>query len=284
MNNMKKFFIALAILLLVAGSGICITILAMNEFNYRKVINSTVVENTYNIEGTFNNIEISEYINDVELVYITDGVERVEVKSLEDFGYEVKVESDTLFVTAINNRKWYEFYTWIGTDDCRTTIYVKNNEFNNFKCTMATGYISLQDYKFNLMNVEVSTGDISLNNINVETDLVLNSSTGDINVKNVNVNGNLNVKASTGDIVLDNTKVLGDSTIKTSTGSIRFEKYDAQKIEGSTSTGSIRGSLVGDHNYEVSSSTGSKEYPTSVGNAPLCKLSTSTGSITISKA
>ena len=284
MNNMKKFFIALAILLLVAGSGICITILAMNEFNYRKVINSTVVENTKKVEGIFSNIEVSDYINDIELVYITEGEEKVVTKTLEDFSYDIKVENDTLYVISNNNRKWYEFYTWVGTSDCKTTIYVKNNIFNNFKCKVETGDIILKNYSFKSLSIEMSTGDATLENINVENDLVLSSSTGDIITKNVNVNGNLNVKASTGDIVLDNDKVLGNTTIKTSTGSIKFDKFDAQKIEASTSTGSINGSLVGDHNYEASSSTGSTSYPTPVGNAPLCKLSSSTGSITITKA
>ena len=287
MNKMKKFFIALAILLLVAGSGICITILAMNEFNYRKVINSTIVENTHAIEGSYTNIEIDESINDVELVYITEGDERVETRSLEDYKYEVKVEDDTLFVKAINNRKWYEFYTWVGATDCKTTIYVKNNEFNSFKCNISTGDIALKDYKFNSLNLDVTTGDIILENVEVSNDVVLDSSTGDIEIKNTNINGKLTVKLSTGSVDLINTTVLGDSYIKSSTGSIKFDKFNGQKIEATTSTGSIKGSLVGDHDYtpRPKSDTGDDDnYPESVSGAPVCILKTSTGDINITKA
>lgn len=109
------------------------------------------------------------------------------------------------------------------------------------------------------------------------------TTTGDININNVNVNGNVETETDTGNITLNNVVAKGDFEIESSTGNVKFEKSDAAQIFVKTSTGNVTGNLLSEKIFITETSTGNVSVPKTASGGK-CKITTSTGNIEIHTA
>ncbi|MBO4414835.1 MAG: DUF4097 family beta strand repeat protein [Lachnospiraceae bacterium] len=155
--------------------------------------------------------------------------------------------------------------------------------------------VTIPDSSEKEFDIETSTGDISIENVNFNGDI--KASTGDIKITSAKL-GSTNIETSTGDLQiididspeLKRTASTGQSyfencridklTLKTRTGDVQIDdsRFDSIKAEGSTSDITINDTSVKDVKIEVSTGECKLEIK---GNASdySCQLKSSTGDI-----
>lgn len=310
---MKKVFVAL----IITGSVLFVTGAAVAAIGYANGQGVKSEEREFNDLESFENFNINLGISELEIKPSTDSTSKVVVNETKYDQHEVEVKDNTLYVTGVNKRKWYEYvFSWSFFNKIKVTVYVPEGTYNTFKAKTSTGTIVVpENYSFatftaktstgsikskatvtnelvaesstgslNLdgtnaksMSLKTSTGSINVKNADVDEMITANSSTGSINLENVNCN-DLKIGDSSGSVRLKNVLVPNHIEVKTSSGSVRMEECDADTLYVKTSTGSVNLKLLSDKVFQARSGTGSIHVPTST-TGGLCEIYTSTGSI-----
>ncbi|MBR0132432.1 MAG: DUF4097 family beta strand repeat protein [Lachnospiraceae bacterium] len=280
---MKKFFIILATVLLIAGLGIFTIAFAAAGFKIGNLGSVKTEENTYAPEGSFEDISIDVDTSDVKFVYAEDGEFKVVCRELANDKHEVEIEDGTLKISNNDKRKWYEKIQFFSfSKSPKMTIYLPEREYKNLKIKASTGDINVPvDEGLNFANVDikVSTGDVNFVG-NVSGDAKIKTSTGDVK-QTGHTDGDLEIEVSTGDIFLKSSRTVGKLNVKTSTGDVKLDKCDAAEITIKTSTGDVKGSLLSDKIFTAKTSTGDVDVPASIKDCGECNIKTSTGDIKI---
>ncbi len=312
---MKKGLIIsliIGIILLAAGGGV----IAYAVVNREDV---PLVQNTYELEDAFTNISVDIGAEALEFVPTTDGTKKVVCDETEKIFNEVKVEEGTLKITQTDSNEWYEnWFNFNLSENLKVTIYMPAGEYEVLSIKASTGATTIPaDFTFNKadiklstgvldlkakvntdVNIEASTGSVkvegitpkslyvymstgslSIKDVEVEGACTLRVSTGKVNVNNLKAN-TLTVNASTGKITLENTIIVDSINIKASTGDVKLIDSDAQTLTIETSTGDVEGTLLTAKIFDVRTDTGDVDVPMS-GVGGICKVTTDTGSITI---
>lgn len=311
MSKTGKIILVFGILLMIVGTGvILLTIGKMSAENQKKA-----VTNNYDITEAVTDIDIKINTSNVEICDSVDGF-KVECHESEKVTHHVEVKDGTLYITKVDETKWYESVFQFDFTKYYVKIYLPAGDYNNLivdnstgkfdargafsfqnatiKCS--TGKVSLICKVYNDLKISISTGDVYLDSVNSKNIVVeghtsdinlvegnsenieITTSTGDIHVKNVNSNV-INVKADTGHVTLTNVIANDTFTIETSTGDVDFLGIDAGTFEITTSTGDVRGTMLTEKVF-ICSSTGRINVPESI-NGGKCKITTSTGNIII---
>ena len=77
MTKKTKVFI-IGGLLIIVGLIISLTVLISNNFNFSKFDHSTYVSNTHELNNAFEDIVINSNTADIEFIFSTDGLTKVE--------------------------------------------------------------------------------------------------------------------------------------------------------------------------------------------------------------
>lgn len=316
---MKKIII----LPIILGSVLLVSGVALTVYAARKISNASGaghIQNSYDIEEEYTSFNAQLSTADFEIKVSNDGKTKVDCDEKEKQHHEVKVVDNTLYVTLVDERRWYE--RWFDWDfrNMKITVYVPEKAYENLDIKTSTGFIKTpREISLKKLNAKASTGNITIAS-NVEekiqaqastgditvdgvttTDIHIKTSTGDITLNNVTANGDIDTECSTGSVKLNNTTFVNldsqastgnikliDSVgskhikIKRSTGSVRFEDSDAETLDIETDTGSVKGTLLTSKIFDVDTDTGSKKYPRGSTTGGLCRIKTDTGSIDIS--
>ena len=316
MSKTNKILAFIAVISIFLGGVIFVISMASLNFDFTKLNNKNLIENTIQLNEEFNNISIDVDTSDINFI-LNNEENKVVVKETEKEKHEVKVIDDTLTITLINDKELID-YIGINFYELKVDIYLSNSSYNDLLINNSTGDVNIPNY-FTFDNIDINgstgdvkvnsnvndelsinltTGDIEINNINTNK-LDLNSSTGDIELNSVNVNEDINIKVSTGDVSLDNVNcnnlnsngttgdlemndvvVTNKMYLERDTGDIEFFRCDAKEIIINTTTGDVKGSLLSDKLFDVTTNTGDKHIPSSKGE-DICKITTDTGDIYI---
>lgn len=312
---MKKIIllpIILGSVLLVAG-GVLFAVAIANNVGSGKL-----VDKTYDVTESFENIDVDLTTADLTFKKATDGNKKVVLREKEKEYHVVSVDNNTLSIKAKDDRKWYEKMFTFDFQPMTVEVYLpagdyvdlslesatgdvnisKDFSFANFSCKLSTGNVSVSSSVSNKMeiktstgniayseascktlNVYASTGNINLNKVSVTEDIDIKVSTGKIKFDDTTFN-NLTIKSSTGDITLADSVGAGKITIKTNTGDVKFDDADAAELEITTDTGDVTGRLLTSKMFSAHSDTGRVKVPefTTGGH---CKITTDTGDINI---
>lgn len=207
-------------------------------------------------------------------------------------------------------------YIGLNFGSPKITVYLPKTEYTNLIIHGDTGDVKISDdFMFQdvdislstgtahfcasaseMIKVKTSTGDICIEN-NAVGSLDLTVSTGKITVSNVNCEGDVTVDVSTGDAFLIDTKCksvissgsTGDISfqhviateklsIERSTGDVKFDGADASEILVKTDTGDVTGSLLSDKVFIVHTDTGNVDVPKTTAGG-ICEIQTDTGDI-----
>jgi lia operon protein LiaG len=165
-------------------------------------------------KGTENTLIVKEYMNKNNSNYYA---------KITNAGNKLTIES--------GRRPWGLFYT----APARVEIYLPVSYTNALSIKTASGKIEFPDeYACSQINIESSSGSISVNTITVETANFMNSS-GSIHGKKVN--GNINISTSSGNIDFDH--IAGNVSAESSSGSIKLNLVNGG-VNAKNSSGSIR--------------------------------------------
>ena len=318
---MKGIFVGLIVLggvALVGGAALFAYGLSKNSSN------SELVTHEYTFEDNIDSINVDLNTANLEFKKAEDDKTKVVCVEKEKVYHVVEAKSDTLSIKIQDERKWYQKYLLnFSFQKMTVTVYLpeasykdvvvdadtsnilinKEFTFDNINLKTSTGNMKIYSSVTNKIDLKMSTGDVTLDNVNakniksesstgkfiyttgqVEENIEVKTSTGDIRFDHVKAQ-NLNAKASTGDVKLVDTVVDKHIEIKTSTGDVRFDRSDAETITVDTSTGYIKGTLLTPKKFDVDyDTTKPKLPPVDTWDGGLCKLSTDTGAIDISIA
>ena len=310
---MKKFVIfslVFGFMLLIVGS-------ILFGIAYKNRREDIVIENTIEIDESFNDIEIKLQTANLELIKTDEVKTKLEISERKKVTHYAKVESNKLIVGVKDERKWFEkLFTF--DFNLSVTIYLPSDTYDNLQVRSSTGNVKIpNDFTFNTLKADLDTGNVTIksnvtNLVDVKTstgnsflesltslNVKVKASTGNINLVSVKALDLIDVEASTGDIKLIDTLSLGlkaktstgnirlirhisemDMNLRASTGDIKFEDSDSYNIDAKTSTGSITGTLLTGKTFITESDTGKITVPPSTTGGS-CKLVTDTGRINI---
>ena len=135
---------------------------------------------------------------------------------------------------------------------------------NNLEIIVSTGDILIDGESAYYATIKSSTGDLTIKDFTIQTFLTRETNAGYTSLTNVKCNS-MNINASTGKVTLINTICTNELRIKTSTGNVYFEKSDAKSIKIKTSTGNVKGDLLTPKSFYVQSSSGRVNVPKTSG-------------------
>lgn len=244
-------------------------------------------------------VECHEEGNAKHSVTVEDGtltVELIDERSVYDFIGYIGLNFGSPKITVYLPKSEY---TNLLINGDTSDIEIPNDfTFKDVDISLSTGDIDFCASASEKIKIKTSTGDICAENISVGS-LDLTVSTGKVTVSDVNCEGNITVGVSTGktyltdivcksvmssgntgDIYLNNVIATETFSIERSTGDVRFDGCDATEIYVKTDTGDVTGSLLTDKVFITQTDTGDVDVPkTTTGGR--CEISTDTGNIKI---
>ena len=189
---------------------------------------------------------------------------KVELYSDHVEEYEITEKEDEIKVVLKDER-----FSGFNVKGSRVKIYVPTTYDKDIKVVNKTGDIKIGELSLSNLNIQLTTGDITVEEANnviaslTTGDVELNNvvkaditgTTGDIDVNNVNnvkvklttgditlgeVNGSLNLTSTTGDIEIAKANLTANSSINSGTGDIKINKTTGCYIDAKTNIGDTR--------------------------------------------
>ncbi len=316
MKTSTRIWLTISAILIAVGIGVIVVALAMNHWNLSTLGGQKTVTNNYEFHDNIENISIDANTTDIVFLPSDNGNCKVECYEREKQLHEVTLSGGTLYITAKDERKWYENVLTFSFSSPEVKIYLPKDSYDRLDVKCDTGDVTIPKvFSFYAVNINLSTGDISchasatklnlttttgkitlgdltadtidiknttgnrtLRNVTAE-DITLNASTGDTTLTNVTAKA-LTSKASTGDLTMNNVIVENKFTAKTSTGHVRFTDCDAAEISIRTDTGKVSGTLLSEKVFHAKSDTGKIDVPKTI-TGGLCEIETDTGNISV---
>ena len=271
----KAWLIAAAALVL---SGLLIFggVMMALDWDFSKLSTAEYETNEYTITESFQNISLRSQTCNVVLIPSEEA--RVVCYEQSKMKHSVSVEGDTLVIAMDDQRKWYD-HLGIHMEYPKITVYLPQKQYGSITAAATTGDITLSGLSAGVLDLSVTTGDITAKDIHCAGDLRLHTTTGDIGLSTVSCK-NLTAKGRTGDIGLEDVITVEKFDIQLTTGDVKMDRCDATELKIKTTTGDITGSLRSPKIITAKTATGSIRIPDSQ-TGGMCKLSTTTGDITI---
>lgn len=312
----KRTGITLIVAFVLIFAGGLTFALGMNKLNwdFRELSMSKYTTNAYEINSDYENISLNSKNAIIKIVPSLDEKTTISCFDQEHITYSTSVIDNTLNLDFVDGRKWYnkifDFklpritislpsgeYGNLSINSRTSDVIISNDfTFNNLNINLSTGDVNTSATLKGIAKITTSTGDIKINNITA-TDLDLSVTTGDISIKNTTCTGEIKVFVDTGECELENVKCkslfsTGDTgdieldnfiasekiSIQRDTGDVSFSRVDAAELYIKTSTGDVEGSILTDKIFAVKSSSGHVRVPSST-TGGICEVSTSTGDI-----
>lgn len=315
MSKTRVWLIIAACLMLI-GCIVFGGVMMVFNWDFTKLSTEKYQTNDYTMED-FKDISI--ITNTANIIFAPTENEKCSVVCFERKNEEhnVSVIDNTLTIEYKDKRKWYE-HIGIAFEAPKITVYLPYNEYGKlfikestgkieiskafnfesvditastgkiecfasatdfFKIKTSTGDISVKDISAAALELSVSSGKITANNISCVGDFKINTSTGKTDLTDVAC-GSLITKGSTGDIYIKNVIAKDKFSIKRSTGDVSLDSADAAEIFIEADTGNVKGSLLSDKVFIVKTDTGKVNVPKTI-TGGRCEISTDTGDIKI---
>ena len=257
---------------------------------------------TYSVENEVKKVTLEDTACDI--VFKTTEEEKLyfEYSELENkYTYVITMNNQTgsLVIKRKDNRKGFMKGSFTTTP--KTTVFVpKDSEIDlDIKCT--TGKINLNDIKIKDATVNLTTGDITIDNIKGSGSFELKSTSGKIKLSNSEIN-DFSSDLHAGEYLVENSafsekiKLVGYASavelkdidseninVEITTGDFEYKNAEVKKVLSVTvTTGDINVSLTGKKaDYTVTKKTGMGEKEV-VGSGPLIvNLVTTVGTVSV---
>ncbi|MBQ7278542.1 MAG: DUF4097 family beta strand repeat protein [Clostridia bacterium] len=274
---MKKTAIALliAFICVVLGAAICVGGLANLGFDFSRLDTTKYVSTEYAFEGTVDEIDLTLYTTDAQIVPARDGVCRVAVLEEEDYPHTVTLEGGQLSIQGSERRRPWSF--GIRMQYALVTVYLPEESYHRLEAQTASGDLLVDgNFSFETAELEAATGDVTWRHAGTE-DLEIAIATGDVVVADC-APGALQIAAATGDVSISEVITPGDMRCHVSTGDILLNRVDGKNIYLEGTTGDISGSILTPKAFHGEATTGSVSVPSTEAEG-VCRVKTTTGDI-----
>ena len=212
--------------------------------------------------GDYGTLDIETHTGDVEL-------NSLNLVSLMVTSHTGDIEASNINVSTT---------AMIATDTGDTELYDSTLTHLNAKAT--TGDISVSRVEADSVQIEVTTGDIEVEDLNCQTDIQIKATTGNIEVEDLNCQTDVQIKATTGDIEMRNVFTANNLRINTTTGNVNFRSIDGAEVYINATTGDVRGSFASDKIIFAETTTGKVNVP-KLTTGGRCEITTTTGDVNV---
>lgn len=313
----KKIWLIIATVLVASGLIIFTVVMSIYQWDFKKLSTRKYETNEYEITEEIKDITFIADTADIVFAVSKDGKNKVVCYEETKAKHSVTAQEGKLTVQVEDKKQWYDNIS-INFGSPKITVYLQQGEYGQLSVKSSTGDIELPNaFAFTSLDISVSTGDvksqasisgsakiktstggIQLENISVGT-LDLSVSTGRVTVANLDCTGDIKISVSTGktvmntvacknlisdgdtgDISLTGVVASGKFLIERSTGDVKFDGSDAAEISVTTDTGDVTGTLLTEKIFIVDTDTGEKEIPNTLTGGK-CEIATDTGDIKI---
>ena len=224
----KVIKITLLSIICVALVGFMI-MLIQNGFNFKNIKRKLILNETYEA-ADINKVKVESRSSDINIYEAEDDKFKVEVYGDESVNPEVKT-LDGILSIDIKNKSRVCFGICLGS---KVNIYVPTTFDGKFDIETKSGDINSDIKSYNDYEINVTSGDISLNNVK---SLTGHATSGDLDVDNID--GYLNFKTTSGDIEIDEFILNKNSSIKVTSGDVTIDKCSNAYVEASVKSGDI---------------------------------------------
>ena len=318
MRKAVKIWLGVSVALIAVGLMIFGGVMTVLKWDFRGLSTVQYETKVHTVTEKYTEISIVTDTADVVFVPAEGEETVVSCSDREKVFHEVSVKDGVLTVEIKDEREWYEHVGIFNFHDPRITVSLPAGEYGALKIEASTGDVEIpKDFGFERMDVAVSTGDvktfasvaervaikattgsISLEGLSVGA-LELSVSTGRVTLTDVECAGDVEIEVSTGksilrdvtcknlissgntgDISLKNVIASGGFSIERSTGDVEFDGCDAAEITIKTDTGDVEGSFLTEKVFIPHSDTGKVSVPDTKSGG-VCRITTDTGDIKI---
>ena len=264
---MKKTVIAIliAVLVVAIGGALAFAGLSAVRYDFKRLDRTEYATNTHSV-GMVNAIDVQCERADVELAASGEADCKVVCFENNQEKYAVDAVDGTLVIRPENKTTRWSLFGFAFKSP-RITIYLPAGTYELLKVEMDTGDLTADKaLSFQNVEVEMGTGDLTLSGVQVQA-MTARGGTGDIRLSDMGAQ-----------TVLNNVVCSGDLRCDSSTGDIRLTDVDGANLYLSASTGDIEGSIRTDKVFTAQASTGKISVPATTSGGR-CEVETSTGDI-----
>ena len=233
--------------------------------------------NVHEISENFTDISINASTADITFVKSGDGTCKVYCHEHKKEKHTVKVADGRLEIENVNTREWYD-YIGVNFSSPKLTIALPEAQYASLNIENTTGDVTIyRGFEFKYIDLSLSTGDVNCY-ASCEGAVKIAVSTGDIMLEDISA-GVIKLSASTGDIELSNVKVSEDVTIDVTTGEITLDGVICHNLKATGSTGDVNlDDVIATGTASVKITTGDVTFSDS--DADELYITTSTGNVT----
>ncbi len=317
MKKATKILLAAGTSLVVLGGLLFVGVLSVLGWDFKRLGTVNYITSTFQIREDFRDISLDVKNDGISFLPSEDGECRVVCYEEEKMRHSVSVVDGRLFIDVSDTRPWYEAVS-LSFETPKITVYLPEREYGalsiktsvgdvtvpkNFSfetvridgktCSVSffssaaqsleirlnTGNIRLEEVCAKEIQLQTTTGKISLLGGETEGEIRAETNTGSITLTDISC-GSLFVKSETGALTLRDAISRGSLTATNSTGKISLESCDAAELSLRTSTGNISGTLLSEKLFFAESDTGRVSVPQTASGGR-CEARTSTGSINL---
>lgn len=296
MSKTTKIALLLAAVLVVMGTVLLLWAMFGLRWDFHALSTVEYETKTHILSQDFDRIAIYTDTTDIRILLAEDGQGKLVITQQEKQDHRVSVEDGALTIAMEDTRQWYDHITLFSFGESGMTLYLTETDYEALLVELSTGDVSIQEEMyFGNVNIATTTGDIRLDCLTAD-EVNLSVNTGDITANSVTCHGDVLVAVSTGRTQLRgvwcenliSTGSTGDITVEDgtaktisitrSTGDVRFKDAEAGEIRVNTDTGDVTGTLRSDKIFVTQTDTGDVRVPKSTSGG-LCQITTDTGDI-----
>ena len=321
MSKAAKIWMIVAAALILLGAVIFAAVMSLNSWNFMCLSTKNFRTTEHVISEDFKNIDITSRTAKITFLPSEDGKARVICYEEEKVKNEVSVSDNTLKITRVDTRRWYDHIGIFNFGTAKITVYLPKDQLGELNIKSSTGDIAIPNgFNFGSVSILVgaadveygasssgkvkihtSTGDIFVQNISCgEMDILVD--TGRIKASGVACTGNFTLtvdtadsnvsdvtcrsfisKGDTGSLYMVSVFASDKFSIERNTGDVNFKLCDASEADIVTDTGEVVGSFVTDKMIFASTDTGKVRIPKLISGGR-CEIITDTGDIIITIA
>ena len=278
MSRSTKTWLIVAACLILVGCAVFGGIMTMLNWDFFQLSTVKYDTNEYSYHEPIRSISIETITAGIEFTHSDDGQTKVICYEQVEMEHTVAVIDGVLTIQGKDTRKWYE-RIGIQFGAPKITVCLPNAEYEALCVQSITGNIRLNGFSARSVSFGVTTGKITVTDLQCAGDVQLNVTTGKASLSGV-VCQNLTSEGSTGDVALDHVIAADALRIQRSTGSIKLTSCDAANISIKTNTGDVIGSLRSGKTFDAQTDTGKIDVPKDSAGGQ-CRITTNTGNIKI---
>ena len=225
--------------------------------------NSTAeqVEESYTFEKTIKSIDIEVIASDLRFERSGDGKTHVESRHDAQIKETVEVKNGTLTVRQEQAKKGFGIGLDLSFANDSLTIYLPGEDYDELCVATVSGKATMSGLHAETAQFETISGDIVLGEVRVDKDMEISAVSGDAELSGLRVGKELKIDTTSGDVSL--------------------VRCDAGEMEINTISGEVEGTLCSGKTFEIDTVSGEVNVPQNTAGAPLCKIDTTSGDVTL---